>query len=499
MSFRSGVTQPSGSIPPIHILDDDSLLIIFSLYRPVILVGADIGVRAGNSGPPRWGEWTRERWWHELSHVCQRWRKLILASASYLGLCLVCTYGTSVARMLECFPPLPIVLDYPHVDRRRTAQDKDGILLALQHRARLYRIRLCVPPSHEEKLVMAIEMEFPMLEYLYIGISNLVIVHQDLEISQTFQAPRLRHLALTRCPFLVASPSLMTSTGLVTLSLMSLPHQCCYHPYDLIQRLSVLTQLEVLRISTFDDRLTHELEGQQSDIPLITHLTLPNLRLFEFAGHNNYLKTLLPWMTTPLLEKLQIIFIPYMTTPAPTLNFLFLLQFINKADVLGFGSAKLLFDGLGATARVYPREGARVYDFYLRTITSPLHLQVPEMAKIFGNLGPAFSSVVDLTIDYSGHNLLYEWAELVHWRDLLKCVNNVKILRVHGISAKDLSYCLLTGGEPLPGVLPQLQVVECPVGCDARDAFAAFVNLRKAEGYPIRLILVDPPPASTSP
>ena len=66
MSFRSGVTQPSGSIPPIHILDDDSLLIIFSLYRPVILVGADIGVRVSNSGPPRWGEWTCERWWHEL-------------------------------------------------------------------------------------------------------------------------------------------------------------------------------------------------------------------------------------------------------------------------------------------------------------------------------------------------------------------------------------------------------------------------------------------------
>ena len=55
MSFRSGVTQPSGSIPPIHILDDDSLLIIFSLYRLVILVGADIGVRASNSGPPEMG------------------------------------------------------------------------------------------------------------------------------------------------------------------------------------------------------------------------------------------------------------------------------------------------------------------------------------------------------------------------------------------------------------------------------------------------------------
>lgn len=121
------------------------------------------------------------------------------------------------------------------------------------------------------------------------------------------------------------------------------------------------------------------------------------------------------------------------------------------------------------------------------------------MAKIFRNLSPAFFSVVDLTIDYSGHNLLYEWAELMHWHDLLRCFNNVKILHVHGISTKDLSYCLLTGGKLLPGVLPQLQVLECPVGCNARDAFASFVNLCKAEGYPICLILVDSLPASTSP
>jgi len=314
----SRVIHPSDSNPPIHILDNDSLLNIFYLYRPAILVDVDTGVRAGDSSPPRWGEWTHERWWHKLSHVCQRWRRLIFASAPYLGLCLVCTYGTSVARMLECFPPFPIVLDYPYETRSWTVEDEDGILLALQHRARLHRIRLCVPPDHEEKLVMAIEMEFPMLEYLYIGISNFVMVDPGLEISHTFQAPRLRHLALTRCPFLVASPSLTTSAGLVTLSLMSFPDHCCYHPYDLFRRLSVLSQLVVLRIAVFDDRLTHELEEQQLDIPS-THLTLPNLRLFEFAGHNKCLKTLLPWMTTPLLEKLQIIVLPYLIIPAPTL------------------------------------------------------------------------------------------------------------------------------------------------------------------------------------
>jgi len=87
----------------------------------------------------------------------------------------------------------------------------------------------------------------------------------------------------------------------------------------------------------------------------------------------------------------------------------------------------------------------------------------------------------------------------MQWRDLLRSFNHVKTLRVHGSSARDFSYSLLTDGEPPPGVLPELQVLECPVGCDASDVFARFVNVRKAAGHPIRLILVDSPPASTSP
>jgi hypothetical protein len=56
--------------------------------------------------------WVRGRWWYTLSHVCQRWRNIILRSASYLDLSLVCTYGTPVADMLAHSPPLPLVLDY---------------------------------------------------------------------------------------------------------------------------------------------------------------------------------------------------------------------------------------------------------------------------------------------------------------------------------------------------------------------------------------------------
>ena len=93
----------------IHILDDDSLLNIFYLYRPSLLgeheddLNEDSRLTGGNEG------WDRERWWYELSHVCQRWQRVILGSAFYLDVSLVCTIGTPVADMLAHSPPLPLV------------------------------------------------------------------------------------------------------------------------------------------------------------------------------------------------------------------------------------------------------------------------------------------------------------------------------------------------------------------------------------------------------
>ena len=52
--------------------------------------------------------------WYKLAHVCQRWRILILASASYLDIAsaLVCTPGPPVADMLAHSPPIPLIIDH---------------------------------------------------------------------------------------------------------------------------------------------------------------------------------------------------------------------------------------------------------------------------------------------------------------------------------------------------------------------------------------------------
>ena len=51
-------------------------------------------------------------------------------------------------------------------DRDITAEDEEGIILALEQRDRVRRIRLRMPVPKLQKLIMAIDEEYPVLEYL---------------------------------------------------------------------------------------------------------------------------------------------------------------------------------------------------------------------------------------------------------------------------------------------------------------------------------------------
>ena len=170
----------------IHILDDDSLLHIFYLYRPFVL-GKDNDDDAHLLGD---GRWICGRWWYKPAHVCQRWRNIILGSSFYLDVSLVCTNGTLVADMLAHSPPLSLVVDYLQEYRDITAEDEDGIILALKQRD---RIRLQMSSTSLQKLIGAIDEEYPILEYF--------IMHSEdpssiLIFPENFQAPHLYHLVL---------------------------------------------------------------------------------------------------------------------------------------------------------------------------------------------------------------------------------------------------------------------------------------------------------------
>jgi hypothetical protein len=71
--------------------------------------------------------------------------------------------------MLAHSPPLPLTVDY-HSKDGITAEDEEGILLALEQRHRVRHLRLVLPVQSLRKLVMAIDEEFPILEYLIMGL-----------------------------------------------------------------------------------------------------------------------------------------------------------------------------------------------------------------------------------------------------------------------------------------------------------------------------------------
>jgi len=299
------------------------------------------------------GLWTRERWWYSLVQVCRRWRYLILGSAHHLGLSLVCSHGTPVAEMLEHSPPLPLIIDHIDHSDSITTEDEEAIVLALKHRDRVRRVRLDIFVSDMQKIVMALEDEFPILEFLYTGPPTKKNI--SLILPKSFRAPHLRHLILTNFALPIGSPVLTPTVGLVTLSLDHISPSVYFHPNELFHRLSQMPQLETLGINFHSPVPNREVKRELLRRPLTTRVTLPNLRWFGFKGASAYLEALLPCMTAPLLAKLQVLFFTQVTFHLPRL-----LQFLNTAENLRFGSATLIFTEEWLSARVYTNTEAKI-------------------------------------------------------------------------------------------------------------------------------------------
>jgi hypothetical protein len=394
-------------------------------------------------------------------------------------------------------------VDYVDQDRDITVQDEEGILIALWYRSRVRRIRLRVPGSKLQKLIGAIDEEFPVLEHLNLGLSTEF--NMSLTFPQKFQAPRLRYLLLKTLAFPLETPLLTTAVDLVTLSLNSIPHSTYFHPNDLLQRLSLMRRLEVLGISFQSPVLDIDFEEQPLDNPSITNVTLPNLRWFGFQGTSTYLGALLSPMDTPLLEKLQITFFSEATFVVP-----YLLQHM-RTERFRFNNARLWFYEGGVAAWVFPYEGARTYAFCIHVICEQLDRQLSSIAQIFNVLRPLMSGVVHLIFHYEGNNLslmgFYEDRRR-RWRELLRSFDNVKTLRVPNGLTGELSRMLDFGFDPTLKVLPKLEELVCPTRGSSGAAFSEYIHARNVAGTPIRFVrtnfpvnppenLVDFPPSTS--
>ena len=475
-------TWPAGNSPytTIHILDDYSLLNIFYLYRPFLLrEDQDINTRF------RGGErWVGERWWYRLVHVCQRWRNLIIGSTSYLGLCLVCTYGTPVADMLAHSPPLPLVIDYDRTDI--TAEDEEVILLALAQRNRVRRIRFGIRALKLQKLIPAIDGEYPTLEYLILGDPSedkrVVLI-----LPETLQAPNLRHLAID-CSIPIRFQLLTTAVGLVTLHL-ELNHPSTYfQPTVLLQPLSLMPQLEMLLIFFHFAIPNRDVERQLMRTPIMAHVTLPNLRSFLFRAVSAYSEAVLSQIAASRLEAFCIYYPNQLTYSVPEL-----VQFVGRTETLRFDRAELEFFSGRVCVKINPHETNMPDNaFSMNVGCGHLDWQVSSVAQIFNALSQIFSAVEDLILLHEVHSRSSEEhneVERNEWRKLLRSFSNVKTLRIKNGLVMELSRCLrLDDGEHPLELLPELQELTFSGNGDANDAFTSFINARQNAGRPVTLI-----------
>jgi hypothetical protein len=478
---------------PIHILNDDSLLHVFISTRP-LLSGEDEDESTRLIGGNE--RWDRSRWWYKLAHVCQRWRNVILESASYLGLSLVCTYGTPVADMLAHSPPLPLVIEYLN-QYRDIIEDEQDAFLALNQRDRVHRVRLFMPVTSLQKLIGAMDEEYPVLDYLIIAPPP-----EDksaiLMLPETLQAPHLRHLTLDGFALPIGSRLLTTSVGLVSLFLVFNDPSTYFHPNALLRWLSFMPQLEMLAIRFHLAVPNREIERQLTRTPIITTVTLPNLHYFSFRGVCAYLEALVHQITTPRLEKLQIDYFNQLTFSVPSL-----VQFMNTTEYFRFDSAELWFHAERIYLGVYS-PGDETKALIIGVPCWHLDWQISSVAQISNSLSHLLSAVEHLTLEHRIHSLTSEEHNKVdrtEWRKLLEPFGNAKTLLIGNGLVEQLSRCLeLEDGELPLELLPELQELTYSRSGDTGDAFTSFINARQKAGRPVTLVLEsaldDPAPVS---
>ena len=385
--------------------------------------------------------------------------------------------------MLVHSPPLPLVIDYQRKDI--TAEDEEAMILALAQRDRVRRIRFNLPVPKLQKLLMAIDGEYPILEYLIL-MEPPENTRTVLILPETLQTPHLRHLAID-CSIPIRSPLLGTAAGLVTLYLV-LHHPITYfQPTVLLRWLSLMPQLEMLLIFFSFAVPNRDVERQLMRMPIM-HITLPNLRTFIFQAVSAYSEAVLSGITASRLENFQISYHKQLTFSVPQLP-----QFMGRIENLRFDRAEFNFDSEQVYVQVNPPETNMQIDAFSMNVNCwHLDWQVSSVAQIFDALSQIFSAVEHLAVAQQVHSRSsgeHNEVDRTEWRKLLRSFSNVKTLRIDDGLVRELSRCLrLEDGEHPLELLPELQELTYSGSGNANDAFTSFIDARQNTGRPVTLI-----------
>ena len=391
--------------------------------------------------------------------------------------------------MLAHSPPLPLVIQYTENSSAITIEDEEGLISALKQRNRVRRFCLHTSVNTLKKFIVAIEKEYPILEYLIIWCwteddSTLLM------FPETFHAPNLHHLALF--DLLPIGSLLLTSAArLVTLCLVISGTSTYFHPNTLLQWLSFMPQLETLNINILFS-LDSDEERQLTHPPVMTPVTLPNLHSFSFQGYTSMYVDVLVHRITPCPEKLEIYFPNQITLSIPRL-----VQFMKTTWNHQFESVKFKFSRWQVDVVVYPRGEAEMYSLSVTVESYDFDWLVSYVAQVSDSFGQIFSAVERLTLELisDADNWISEDPYIeqngfsrIEWRQLLGSFSNVKTLRIENGFVRVVSRCLESDDGGLPSeLLPELKELTYSPSDQSGDEFTSFIDARQDAGRPITL------------
>jgi hypothetical protein len=254
-------------------------------------------------------EWRRKHLWFNLSHICKRWRAIVLASCTRLDVCLLLKQNNEAHfRILtSANPVIRIAIEYKMSYKGLTSNDMSRLLSTLKHPDRICGIDLTLEPKHLNKFfkAKATKCPFPALESLALCDGK---IGDALDIPATFLKGTNLHLRLRSLklhPISLTSPGTFRLLSLARgLTDLSLKIKSQYRTPDLscllsqLQGMPYLCHLD-LEIICYPEYLRQLTEPKE-------RFSLSKLTSFCYRGHSTLLNILMMGFEAPSIQNVDI-------------------------------------------------------------------------------------------------------------------------------------------------------------------------------------------------
>ena len=309
--------------------------------------------------------------------------------------------------------------------------------------------------SDLEMILAAMQQPFPELRSLRIELDDKLGTVQFVPNSFLGgSAPRLEFLALENVLFPGLPKLLLSTTHLVRLYLINIPHSGYISPDTMVSALSMLTGLSHLQLMFTSPRSCPDRESRGPSPSTRTVLSV--LSFFRFGGVSEYLEDLVASIDAPQLSDLYIIFFNDIVFDTPQL-----VQFIGRTHApRELEKAHLLFWDSGVEAN-FSRTPVYLFSgFHVRILCRGSDWQLSSLEQVCTSCLPPLSKLEELYIHKHPYRPL-DWKDNIEnrlWLGLLQPFTAVKSLYLSEEFATRIGPALQElVGDRTTAVFPALQ------------------------------------------